>query len=294
MNNFHGLPIAVLENDQIRLEYLTSAGPRIVGLSYHGSTNLLADVFDMAWDTPNGKYFPLGGHRVWISPESPEKTYVPDRTGLSVREIPRGVELTGASETVSGVRKSVRIELEPGAARVRLYQTIVNEGSIPLTFAPWGITQFCLGGTVLLPQPVGNTDPQGFLPNRLLVFWPYTSVHDDRLGLRDDFILIRAIAALPPMKVGYANRAGWLAYWSNGILFRKSFEMLASAVYPDGGCNAEVYCGDRFVELESLGVLGLVAPGQEVHLNETWELYPGLDVPFVPAEIRELLSEKNT
>jgi hypothetical protein len=96
------------------------------------------------------------------------------------------------------------------------------------------------------------------------------------------------------MKVGYANRAGWLAYWSNGILFRKSFEMLASAVYPDGGCNAEVYCGDRFVELESLGVLGTVAPGQEVHLNETWELYPGLDVPFVPAEIRELLSEKNT
>ena len=68
--------------------------------------------------------------------------------------------------------------------------------------------------------------------------------------------------------------------------------MPTSAVYPDGGCNAEVYCGDRFVELESLGVLGTVAPGKEVQLNETWELYPDLDVPFIPAEIRELLLEK--
>jgi len=292
MENFHDLPVAVLENDHIRLEYLTSAGPRIVGLSYHGSTNLLADVYDMAWDTPNGKYFPLGGHRLWISPESPEKTYVPDRTGLSVREMPQGVELNGSSETISGVRKSVRIELESGAPRLRLYQTIVNESSSPLSIAPWGITQLCLGGTVLMPQPVGNIDPQGFLPNRLLVFWPYTNIHDDRLRLRDDFILVRAKAALPPMKVGYTNRAGWLAYWRDGILFRKSFEMQSSAVYPDGGCNAEVYCGDRFVELESLGILGRLAPGQAVQLNETWELYPGLDVPFIPTQIRELLLEK--
>jgi len=43
-----------------------------------------------------------------------------------------------------------------------------------------------------------------------------------------------------------------MAYWQNGSLFRKSFELLTGVTYPDGGCNAEVYCGDRFVELESL------------------------------------------
>ena len=69
--------------------------------------------------------------------------------------------------------------------------------------------------------------------------------------------------------------------------------MQAGATYPDGGCNAEVYCGDRFVELESLGVLGAVAPGQAVKLTETWELHPSLDVPFIPAEIREILIKRN-
>jgi hypothetical protein len=290
MQNFHGLPSAVLENEHVRVEYLTTGGPRIVGLSYNGSPNLLADVFDMVWDTPNGDYLPLGGHRLWTSPESPEKTYIPDKTGLTVEEIPQGVELHGASERPSGVRKSLRIELDPAAALLKLVHTIVNESSSALTFAPWAITQFRQRGTVLMPQPVGNSDVHGLLPNRLLVLWPYTRIHDDpRLVLRDDFLMLHAESALPPIKVGYACNAGWLAYWWNGILFRKSFALQPGAVYPDGGCNAEMYCGDRFVELESLGVLAAVAPGASAQLTETWELYPSLDVPFIPKEIRDII-----
>jgi hypothetical protein len=289
MTNYHDLPTAVLENSHVRLEYLTTAGPRIVGLSYRGSPNLLADVPDISFDTPDGPYFPLGGHRLWISPESPEKTYVPDKAGVSVREIPNGVELTGLRETRSGVRKSIRIELEPDSPTLRLVQTIVNENPGPLTFAPWGITMFCQGGTVLLPQPVGNTDPHGLLPNRLLVLWPYTRIHEPRLVLRDDFILVHAEADVPPVKLGYTSTAGWLAYWRDGILFRKSFDLHPGASYPDGGCNSEVYCGDRFVEMESLGPLASLAPGQATQLTETWELFVGLDLPFIPMEIRDLL-----
>jgi hypothetical protein len=292
MDNFHSLPIAVLENAQIRLEYLTTAGPRIVGLSYHGSPNMLADVYDIVLKPPYEAYSMLGGHRLWISPESPENSYVPDKTGLSVQKIPQGVILSGASETSTGIRKSIRIELDPAAALVRLVHSIVNESSSPVTYAPWAITQFCQGGTVLLPQPTENSDAYGLLPNRLLVLWPYTSINDARLALRDDFILVRADAALPPMKLGYANRAGWVAYWRDGSLFRKSFDLLTGVTYPDGGCNSEVYCGDRFVELESLGVLGALAPGQTVQHTETWEFFPSLDVPFIPAGIREQLLKK--
>ena len=102
MTDFHELPTATLENEHIRLDYLTVAGPRIVGLSYRGSANLLADVFDAATETPLGTYSILGGHRLWIAPESLLTTYASDKTGLSVRQIPQGVELTGASESSSG------------------------------------------------------------------------------------------------------------------------------------------------------------------------------------------------
>jgi hypothetical protein len=287
MPDFHGFPTAVLENKVLRLEYLTTAGPRIVGLSFCGSPNLLADVYDITADTPHGKYSFLGGHRLWIAPEAPETTYNPDDSGLQVQVLPGSVELT-----LDGpyVHKSMRIELDPHQPVVQISHTVTNTGSTTLDLAPWVITMLCQGGTAILPQPVGNTDPYGFLSNRLLALWPYTRIQDPRLILRDDFILVRAAPALPPVKLGYASTAGWLAYWRDGILFRKNFDLHPGETYPDGGCSAEVYCGDRFIELESLGILSTLAPGQAVEHTETWELYAGLDVPFIPEEIRKLIA----
>jgi hypothetical protein len=286
MSDFHGLPTAVLENEHIRVEYLTTAGPRIVGLSYHGSPNLLADVHDIVWDTPNGKYYPHGGHRLWTSPEVPEVTYFPDDSGVQVQAQADSVELSWSNPEIC---KKLQIELELELPALRLMHTITNRTTRFLHLAPWAITMFQLGGSAILPQMAGNADRHGLLPNRLLALWPYTHIHDERLVLRDRCILLRAKASLPPVKVGYASTAGWLAYWREGLLFRKSFDLHPGATYPDFGCNTEVYCGDRFVELESLGPLVVLAPGGETQLAETWELYPNLDVPFIPAEIRELL-----
>jgi hypothetical protein len=291
MTDFHGLPTATLENEHLRLEYLTTAGPRIVGLSYHGSPNMLADLHDLTVDTPLGPYSLLGGHRLWTSPESLEKTYIPDQSGLQVTPNPNGVSLTGLSEPVAGVRKILQIELETDRPSVRLIHFIINENPDPITIAAWAISMFTLGGTVILPQPVGKADPDGFLPNRRLSLWPYTRLKDERIALRDDFILVHAQAALPPLKVGCLNTAGWLAYWREGILFRKSFDLHPGADYPDGGCNAETYCSDRFVEMESLGPLETLAPGMATQLTETWELYDGMEAAFLSKEIRELLKQ---
>jgi hypothetical protein len=285
MPDFHGLPTAALANEHVRLEYLTNAGPRIVGLSAHGSPNLLADVHDMIINAPHGEFRFLGGHRLWISPESLETSYIGDHFGLEVNKLPNGVELIGQSEPYTGVRKSLKIELLANLSAFRLTHTIQNEAEVSIRLAPWAITMFRQGGTAILPQPTDPVDKHSLLPNRFLELWPYTRINDDRLVLRDDYILVRARPELPPLKVGYLNTAGWLAYWLDGVLFRKSFDALPKETYPDGGCNAEVYCGDRFIELESLAPLAWISPGETVVHRETWEM----NVPFLPPDIIDLL-----
>ena len=289
MSDFHGLSTAVLENEYIRLEYLTTAGPRLIRLSYQGSPNLLADAYDVSLNMTHEGYSLLGGHRLWISPEVPEKTYIPDNSGVRVMEIPNGVELTGASEEGSRVRKRVKVELEARRPVLQLVHTIVNEDLAAVTISPWAISMFRQGGTVILPQPDGNADPNGLLNNRLIALWPYTRIADARLILRDDFILVHATPNLPALKLGYYNTAGWLAYWIDGILFRKSFVVHPGTTYPDGGCNSEVFCNDRFVELETLGSLTALLPGEEAVLTETWDLRASLDAPFIPNALRDLL-----
>jgi hypothetical protein len=289
MSDFNGLPTRTLENGRLRLDCLAEAGPRLVGLSYRGSPNLLAEVPDVFWVTAHGRYHPLGGHRLWIAPEVPDTTYVPDGAGLQVQELPNGLELTGAVEAGSGVRKRLRVTLDPDRPVVHLLHTVVNESPKALTLAPWAITMFRLGGTVILPQPVGEADPHGKLSNRLLVLWPYTRIHDPRLQLADDFITLKADPDVPACKLGYFNPHGWMAYWIDGLLFIKRCEAYAGENLPDRGCNSETYCGDRFVELETLGPLVKLEPRGAVVHAETWEVYERLEQEFITPGLRKRL-----
>jgi hypothetical protein len=93
--------------------------------------------------------------------------------------------------------------------------------------------------------------------------------------------------ALPPFKMGYFNPHGWLAYWLDGVLFRKTFEAHIGLPYPDNNCNAEMYCGDRFVELESLAPLRTLKPGTSVTHTEIWDVSTSLDL--LPEEARQIL-----
>ena len=165
-----------------------------------------------------------------------------------------------------------------------------NESPWAVEFAPWGLTMCKQGGVVILPQPVGNTDPAGLLSNRQLVLWPYTQLHDVRLYLDDDFILLKATPALPPCKIGYYNPHGFIGYWLDGVLLIKRTQSDRTAQYPDNGCNAETYCNDKFVELETLGPLTKLGPGEKVLHEEIWELYNSLDQPFLPASLRKRVS----
>jgi hypothetical protein len=289
MSDFNGLPTRVLENGHLRLEYLAEAGPRLMRLSYRGSPNLLAEVPDLFWDTSRGPYYPLGGHRLWIAPEVPDTTYVPDGSGQQAQEIPGGVELTGAVEAGAGVRKRLRVTLDGDRPILHLLHTVVNESPKPVTLAPWAITMFRLGGTVILPQPVGEADPYGKLSNRILVLWPYTRLADPRLSMADDFVTLRAEADMPACKLGYFNPHAWMGYWLDGLLFVKRYEAYAGEDLPDRGCNTETYCGDRFVELETLGPLTTLEPHAAVVHAETWEVCQGLEQPFIPAGLRQRL-----
>ena len=283
--NFQGLPTGELDNGFVRLEYLATAGPRLVRLFVDGvAENLLAELPGWGWDTPYGRYLPYGGHRLWLAPESMARTYVPDDEGLMVEELADGVCLLGRVEGPTGIRKSIEVHMAVGRPALTVHHCLENAGASPVEVAPWAITQLPLGGVVLLPQPV---DADGLLPNRHLVLWPYTRWGDDRLHLGDSAHWIAAQPRSAPLKIGDLNRHGWVAYLRQGVLFCKRFAPQPDQVHPDMNCNVEVYGNDRFVEVETLAPLGQVESGQAVRHIEEWELYGSLAA--APGEMRDLI-----
>jgi hypothetical protein len=291
MNQFCGHPTGVLDNGSLRLEYLTDVGPRLARLFFGKSDfNLLAEVPDAVMDTPFGQFQFMGGHRFWHSPEALPRTYIPDQR-VTIETLPDGIRLSASTELHTGMAKMVELHLASDRAALTLRHEMRNDGPWSVELAPWCLTMFKQGGVVILPQPVGNIDPAGLLANRQLVLWPYTQVRDARLLLDDDFILLKATAVLPPCKIGYFNPHGWIGYWLDHTLFIKRYESDGDGQYPDGGCNTETYCNDKFVELETLGSLTKLAPGGTILHEERWEVYDSLDQPFLPESLQKRLAQ---
>jgi len=290
MGDFQGEPTRVLENQHVKLEYLENSA-RIVRLYPHGKDNIFAEMGRTPVSTIYGDFYFRGGHRLWHAPESMPRTYLPDNEGGLISDIPNGIRIEMPVEPWTHIVKAIEIELNHKRPQVILRHELRNEGPWEVEFAPWALTMFKQGGVGIFPQPAGNIDDAGLLANRRLSIWPYTTMEDSRLTLRDDFLLVRATPRLPPLKFGYFNPQGWMGYWIDGIFFVKRFDVQDGVRYPDNGCNVESYCNDEFIELESLGELTRVAPGQTVFHNELWDLHETLDVPFIPLEITELILE---
>lgn len=68
----------------------------------------------------------------------------------------------------------------------------------------------------------------------------------------------------PNNKLGYHNSHGWFAYLLDGTLFSKHF---------DRGLNVEFFFSDTSIELESVGKLVALAPGERAQHGEVWRLH---------------------
>ena len=269
--DFHGLPTVGLASASLWFEALATAGPRIVRLGLRGGPNLLAETPDVAWSTARGPYRLHGGHRLWLAPESAGLQGTPDDQGLRVaRDGDAGIRLDGAPEPVSGLVRTIALQPDPTLPILRVEHEVASTGPLAVRIALWAITQLPPGGLVLLPQAIPEAG-HATEPNRLLALWPYSSAEDPRCQLRDGYIAVTGDPG-PDLKLGCSVQAGWSAWAHDGMALVRRWTPQPELPHPDLGCNAEVFVTDRYTELEILGPMVVLAPGERATLFETWEL----------------------
>jgi hypothetical protein len=74
-------------------------------------------------------------------------------------------------------------------------------------------------------------------------------------------------------KIGLLNKLGWAGYYLDGELFLKKYPYYPDGKYVDYGCNTESYTDADMLELETLGPLSKLMPGNKIEYTEQWYLY---------------------
>jgi hypothetical protein len=276
---FAGYDCVRLENEALALWMTRSLGPRILGLALAGGENLFAVLPEDTAECPGvGLFWFRGGHRLWVAPEDPRRTCLPDDDPLTLVEVENGLRVTQPVEALTGIQKSLIVTVPGSGARVVVDHTLHNQGCSPVELAPWAITQLKPGGIAVLPQATALADEYGLLPNRHLVLWPYTRLDSPHITWGDRHLFIEATMQEGALKLGFPNPVGWLAYIVDGILFVKQAAYHSGADYFDRGSSSECYCNPRFLELETLGPRITLAPGESVSHHETWVVRAGISV----------------
>jgi len=276
-----------LSNGGLTLAVTESVGPRVLSLRVENSPNIFAQLPDTTLECPGkGTFHLYGGHRLWHAPEEPSRTYLPDDRPIEVLPLADGVWVKAPVEPETDIQKGLKIQLKPGSNRVQIEHILENKGVWPVTCAPWAITQMAPGGTALLPQNTDLWDDNPTLPNRPVVLWPYTDINNPAITWGNDVTLVQAKMREGMLKIGYPNPRGWLAYWLDGTLFIKRAGFDPKAQYFDFGCSSECYCNPQFLELETLGPVTTLKPGEIVSHLETWEAHAKINWP---SDVNELL-----
>jgi len=82
-----------------------------------------------------------------------------------------------------------------------------------------------------------------------------------------------------PQKLGSFHRHTWGAYLLGGDLFVKRYEAPGNPeAYPDFGCSFETFTNADFLELETLGPMTTLEPGEALTHVERWSAFRGVRV----------------
>ena len=287
--SYLGLDCCRLSNGEVELVATTGVGPRILRYAFVGEENILGEAPDAAAETELGVWRAWGGHRLWTAPEAKPRSYAPDNDPLDFEAVgEKGVRLWQQRDA-SGVQKEMVIALDAEGANVTVRHRITNRNLWAIEAAPWALTIMNGGGVAIFPQEPFRAWADYLLPARPLVLWHYTDLTDPRWTLGQKYIRLRSDAALPePQKIGMLNKRGWAAYLRGETLFVKRAAYVEGAAYPDYNCNFETYTAGAFIEVESLGAVARLEPGDSAEHTEAWSLLSGVTAENLDATLDAL------
>jgi hypothetical protein len=265
-----------------------------LALQLPSEANLLAELPGVVIDRPGDRPFRFwGGHRLWYAPEEKAITYLPDDQPVTITAVEGGVQMTPPAEPVTGMQKTITVTLPDETATVIVDHTLTNGGPRPRLCAPWAITQLKPGGVAILPQNSALNDPDGLQPNRSLALWPYTDINSPYIQWGNRFIFVQATMQKQdsPLKIGWANPAGWMAYSWAEMLFVKQAVYQPSADYFDMGSSSQCYGRHDFIELETLGPRTLLEPGQSISHREIWRVLSPVQLTMIEDDVAEVVKD---
>ena len=269
-----------VSNHEIELIVTGHVGPRVIHFGFGGGQNLFKNYPEQMGRSGEAEWMIRGGTRIWVGPEDRQATYALDNRPVEIAVEGDTLIATEPVEESVRLQKQMIVKMSPSSARVEMVYRIRNAGLLPVEFASWIPSVMAPGGVGITGFPPRGTHEDVLEPTNPLVMWAYTDLSDKRWVFSSKYLALKQDpAAATPQKIGHFNPRTWGAYLLDGELFIKRYEPAPGRAHPEFGCSFEMFTNADMLELETMGPLRRVAPGEWVEHVEHWSLHRDVRVP---------------
>ena len=266
----------LLENESVRVVLCPAAGGRVLEYSLDGENALYLPPGDEGWiDAPEKSGGSMHAGRFDIGPEltTPRRPLLWKGQWQGTITGPFSARLVSQKDDSTGVQLIRDFRLDRTGSRLACKQTIKNVSNRTLEYCHWSRTFAAGGGICVIPTSKISRFPKHYVmyeEGALINARP----EDEKIRLREGFLEILGAPRKP--KLGFDSREGWLAYvMPNDLMFVKSFKVDPDRVYNEvAGLTISVWYPDGpMCELEPIGPMERLAPGEAGSFTETWMLF---------------------
>lgn len=284
----HGYSNCVqLSNNNTKVILEPNCGGRVLEYSLNGQNVLYIDPKQDGWTYTPGETIDPSAGRFDIGPEQIIPSHPNLWVGKWTAEIigPRAARLTSVEDQATGVQLIREFKLDKESSYLTCTQTIKNISDSQKQYSHWSRTFATGGGICLVPLSPGSRFPLGYIlygPGPVMNYRP-----DDHpnIKVRDGFL---EISGTPPQpKFGIDSYSGWLGYITrDNLLFVKRFPVYPERVYGElAALTISIwYFEEKMCELEPIGPMEILQPGESASFTEEWWLFP-YDYPQEGQEI---------
>jgi hypothetical protein len=265
-----------LKNETTRVVLGHHAGGRVLEYSLNGTNAILLDPEQAGWVWDGKTRIGPTGGRFDIGPEN----LIPKRNALWLgpwgAEIlgPGKARMTSVRDEATGTQLIRDFELDDNSSRLSVAQTITNISDDVTRWCHWSRTFSTGHGICVVPIDDRTKFPEGYImygPGRVMDYRP-----GDPSIIRDGEYLVVRDTPLRP-KLGMDSYVGWFAYLTtDDLLFVKQYPTFPDRVYNEmAGLTISIwYKEDQMCELEPIGPMEELNPGESASFTETWTLAP--------------------
>jgi hypothetical protein len=201
---------------------------------------------------------------------------------------PMEAEMISQKDPVTGIQLFRRFKLSANDSYLEFTQIIKNVSNRITSCSHWSRTFVKGGGISLTPLAQNGRYPKGYLiygPGNVMDYMP---IQEPNIRVRDGILEITGTPSRP--KFVMDGDAGWLAYiTTENQLFIKKYKVYPERVYGEmaASTTSVYYFMDQFCEVEPLGPMETLKPGEEASFTERWFL---LDYKYPENKVADLKS----